>query len=366
MCFLPRSRLVCPLVPLALIGLLAGLAGCAARSGEASPARAAAPEAAPHATQSAMSAVPHPAQPAASAAARPAARLPASKPAARLIPTRYDEDRFLAEPVTARGHERLNIYLDTGGNNLLYADVVRRLGLEPVKRSHGKHSWREVHLPAFAPQASIPAPLTRNGRVLVIARGPHDDGWSGMLGPEWFAGRCWLFDYPGHRLELLDHCGAAPEPEHTAQLGFKRGLFFPRIQAEIDGEKLDLLFDTGAQTHLTPAAEQELHDGHAATRATSFITRSIFERWHARHPAWRVIEHAERRSGEAMIRVPKLSIAGYEVGPVWFTRRPDPNFHQFMSRWMDRPIDGALGGDALRSFRIVVDYQRKIARFERG
>jgi hypothetical protein len=67
--------------------------------------------------------------------------------------------------------------------------------------------------------------------------------------------------------------------------------------------------------------------------------------------------------GMAMIEVPEIQIAGFRVGPVWFTERPDPNFHQFMSQWMDRQVDGALGGNAFRFFRVTVDYPAAVAHF---
>ena len=67
--------------------------------------------------------------------------------------------------------------------------------------------------------------------------------------------------------------------------------------------------------------------------------------------------------GMRMIEVPEVSIAGFRVGPVWFTERPDPNFHQYMSQWMDRRVDGALGGNALRFFRVTVDYPVAVAHF---
>lgn len=77
----------------------------------------------------------------------------------------------------------------------------------------------------------------------------------------------------------------------------KNALNFPRVPVTIDGETLDLLFDTGA---------------------ASFIAASAFEKWRAKHPNWRVIERAENGSGEAMIEVPQVTIAGYTArrGPV--------------------------------------------------
>jgi hypothetical protein len=52
-------------------------------------------------------------------------------------------------------------------------------------------------------------------------------------------------------------------------------LNFPRIQAVIDGETIDLLFDTGANTRLSDAAMQAIHDGHPAHRATSSSINSF-------------------------------------------------------------------------------------------
>ena len=66
-----------------------------------------------------------------------------------------------------------------------------------------------------------------------------------------------------------------------------------------------------------------------------------------------------------MIQVPSVQIAGYNAGPVWFVRRPDRNFHEFMSQWMDRRIDGALGGSLLKYFAVTVDYPNAVAYFRR-
>ena len=56
-----------------------------------------------------------------------------------------------------------------------------------------------------------------------------------------------------------------------------------------------------------------------------------------------------------MIQVPVVYIAGYDVGPVWFTRRADANFHSYLSQWMERRVEGALGGSLLQYFSMVVE-----------
>jgi len=94
-----------------------------------------------------------------------------------------------------------------------------------------------------------------------------------------------------------------------------------------------------------------------------FIMKALFDEWHAKHPDWRVIEHGEAigGAGNAMIEVPRVTIAGFAVGPVWFARRADVNFAQWMSSMMDKPIVGAFGGSGLQYFRLVLDYPHATA-----
>lgn len=60
----------------------------------------------------------------------------------------------------------------------------------------------------------------------------------------------------------------------------------------------------------------------------------MFRRWHAAHPDWRVIEHA------------------------------DAAFHQFMAQYMDKAPEGALGGSAFATLRVTVDWTNGRATFE--
>ncbi|HEX4966137.1 MAG TPA: hypothetical protein VF173_35340 [Thermoanaerobaculia bacterium] len=282
------------------------------------------------------------------------------------MPVVYSENRFFVVPVTATG-EALRLYTDSGGGLFLLAGAAKRLGLPTQTVGEGQEKVDAVTLPAFRPGASIPPPLGNGGRLYLfpdeqVKRGAPEP-MDGMLGQAWFAGRVWTWDYPGKRL-LWRTEGELPAvaAEHRVTLGFKtgkdgEGLAFPRISVTLDGETLDLLFDTGATVFLSPEALAKLDDHGPATRGTSFIAAVHFDRWRQKHPGWRVIENADLGvKGEPMIEVPAVTVAGYTVGPVWFTRRPDPNFHQLMSQFMDRQVEGALGGSALKFFRVTVDY----------
>jgi hypothetical protein len=60
-----------------------------------------------------------------------------------------------------------------------------------------------------------------------------------------------------------------------------------------------------------------------------------------------------------------FTVGGFDVGPVWFTWRPDGAFHEWMAQLMDKPTEGALGGSAFHTLRITVDWIRGRAAFER-
>ena len=296
-------------------------------------------------------------------------------PSAYRLPTRYLADRFAVAPVTTDG-DTLLLYTDTGGGlNMLWESTVRRLQYPSEQRVSETDTATIVRLPSLSPDASIPLPQPYPpfGEHFFVSPERHTGlGRDGFLGRTWFADRIWVFDYPEQTLTILPNGSAtAVAPEHRVPLGFltdsagRRATHFPRIRVEIDGDSVDLLFDTGATVALSDAALAQFADGEPAERGGSFIAQHLFERWRSEHPDWQVIEQADRTVNMPMIRVPEMSVGGYVVGPVWFAMRPDRNFHQYMSQWMDRRIEGALGGSGLKYFRVTVDYPAAVATFER-
>ena len=289
------------------------------------------------------------------------------------IPAHFIGNRVFVQPVTDGG-VRLKFYTDTGGGGMfIEPDTVKRLGLEVFKRVEDSSEYEFVNFPQFLSAQSIPSGMSSNEFLIhSAAEFAVSEGWDGFLGQSWFADRVWEFDYLRKELAYVSsNCEDAELlNEHSCSLGFltnnegERLSNFPRIQASIDGETLDFLFDTGAFTILSNDALQSyFQEEEPAARATSFIIHSVFESWRIRHPNWMVIDSADGIMKESMIEVPIVHIAGYDVGPVWFTRRPDHNFHSYMSQWMDRQVDGALGGSMFKYFSIVIDYPNSIAYF---
>lgn len=313
--------------------------------------------------------------------------LPLSSVQAATIPTRFEAGRVFATPTTASG-QPLRLYTDTGGGaNLLcrQAAVRLRLELEPLppdgelEAELGRNLSR-AELPPFKAGAGVPANAD-GGRSLLVHECKDRNGASaaslgdGLLSQHWFAGRVWTWDYPARRLVLEDAGWKAPSAAHRAQIGFRPAsagspaFHMPRITVRVDGRDLDLLLDTGATGYPTRVAlaAQSAPAPVNGARATSFVTTSTLDAWRAAHPDWTVVENADDllapRLRARAIRVPEIEIAGWKTGPVWFTERPDEAFREMMSSMTDRPVEGALGGNALAAFRVTIDYPGAAAYF---
>lgn len=314
--------------------------------------------------------------------------LPITFAHAATIPSRFEAGRVFATPTTTSG-ESLRLYTDTGGGaNLLCREAAHRLRLpleplpddEELKAELGTHLARTT-LPPFKPEDGVPGNADGNASFLVhdcrrIGNGSRESLGEGLLSQHWFAGRIWTWDYPARRLSLEGGHWAPPRRARSTPLGFKAaaagspGFHMPRVSARIAGEDVDFLLDTGATGYPTndAIAAQPVPAPVNGARATSFITSSTLDAWHAAHPDWSVIENADDllapRFVARAIRVPEVDLAGWKVGPVWFTERPDRAFRQMMSSMTDRPVEGALGGNVFAHFRMTLDYVHAAAYFE--
>lgn len=320
------------------------------------------------------------------AGGNPKQSLAGEPPASRTqVPAKFVSDRLVVTPTTASG-QVLALMTDSGGgmDRISAAAVARlRLPTEPLdmpdleqELGDAAKDTRMARLPPFAAGKGIPALQFLDGLALVFPPAmeerhalPGMKHYDGFLGSRWFADRVWTWDYPGQRFfrEPADYraeTGVVPTP-----LGFRtdasgeRVFSMPRMAITVDGRELPVLLDTGASTVLTPAALAALGDGGPAERATSMITDDVFQAWRRAHPEWRVIEGAQAGSGSDMIEVPEVVIAGFAVGPVWFTHRPNANFHDMMSSMMDARVEGAVGGNVFRHFVMTVDYPGAVAYF---
>ncbi|HET7577960.1 MAG TPA: hypothetical protein VFK33_01675 [Bacillales bacterium] len=285
------------------------------------------------------------------------------------LPVKFRNDRIFLYPVTENG-DRLAFYTDTGGGGMfIEPDIAEQLNLPVVRKEIAKD---EEHLfvsfPNFQENTAIP-PGFQSDELLLLSDIPWGQGF---LGQSWFADRIWKLDYLEKKMSYSQNGTDYDKNGYRSiPIGFQHDDFgnrqasFPRVQAKIDGESLDFLFDTGATVYLTEAALETFGNEKEEFQGTSFITQSQFDKWRTHHPEWPVIEHADRYENQAMIQVSEVEVAGYKIGPVWFTRRPDSNFHEYMSKVMDKRIDGALGGSVFKYFSIIIDYPNAVVHFNK-
>lgn len=295
---------------------------------------------------------------------------------AQTLPTHYEAGHFYAAPETADGAS-LRLLVDTGGGGVagmywLSAKAVQRLGLKTGTCTVDGNALPVATPPAYRPGQQLPPSSGPCAGKLLVNPGPYPD--DGQLGATYLGSRVWTFDYP--RRQLRTEAGDwRPDPSaHRAPLGFQTDAHgkvvqhFPRIVVRIGGEPLNMLLDTGATAH--PSASGKAATGIETVHGfgvTSYITTSTLERWHQAHPAWTMVEDGDDlmapRFKARLIEVPAVEIAGWSVGPVWFTERPDQAFHGMMASLMDASPEGAIGANVLARFSMTIDYPHATAWF---
>ncbi len=286
----------------------------------------------------------------------------------QIIPTHYEAGRFFATPQTSAG-DSLRLLVDTGGGGgagmyWLSAEAIRRLGLATGTCSVRGNSLTVAKPPAFAHGEGLPPSAGACPGKLMVNAGAYSE--DGQLGAAYLGTRRWTFDYPQRRLVAEGSDWQPPADAHAIRLGLPANGHFPRIVIHVDGQPLNMLLDTGATAQPTVVGRQATgRDTVNGEGAASYITHTTLERWHAAHPDWTVVTNGDNamapRCMARLIRVPRLAVGGWSIGPVWFTERPDAEFHAVLDELMDEPPEGAIGGNVLDRFTLSIDYPRRTA-----
>jgi len=285
----------------------------------------------------------------------------------KLENVRFENNRIFLDLISEKG-DKVSFFTDTGGGKIVLPSAVEKLGLETKNMDTEEGKFELVDLRPIFEKQNLPAPVSE--QFVYREEGNMLKGSDGMLGAIWFGDKAWNFDYQNKALYVVDKINwKALDQAHVVELGFMSNMFgshpthFPRIPIEVEGQTIQTLFDSGATAMLSEEAQKQFNG--ATEIGAGFIVARIFDDWRIKHPEWEVIEKGDAMIQEDMIKAPKLSIGGYEVGPVWFARRADKNFDTFMSQWMDEPIEGAIGGSAFQYFKqILIDYEEERVYFE--
>lgn len=290
------------------------------------------------------------------------------------VPAAYEAGHFyITLPV--HGGQPLRLLVDTGGGGgsglfLLQASAAKRLGLNVRQCPLGDESMSVVSMPAslnavLAPSRETPC----HAAAIVVDRDLGTDHADGVMGAGYLPGQIWTFDYPQQALWREAATWRAENKSHVIPLNLPhdrqgRASGLPRIEVRIDDETLPMLLDTGATAKATPVGAKATGD--ASLRGfgvTSYAPSSLINRWHAQHADWPVIKDGDGYIPHMrLIRVPAVEIAGWSVGPVWFTERPDRNIDG-LSNYSNGPVKGAAGANIFRHFRMTLDYPAGVAEF---
>jgi|SRR5450631_2461598 len=288
------------------------------------------------------------------------------------IPSRFTANQVYVRLQTLDG-KPLELYTDSGGGSLILGKVAAerlQLALVPIQEADVLAelgaSARETEAPLLRPE--VPRLPTRAFVIDSPRQMPaFPEQADGVVGAAWFADGIWTWDYPMRHLYKENPGWRAALDARKTDLGFqidshgKRTTNFARISISVAGEQLQMLLDTGAETYLSPEAKAYVQDRDPAFRASSMMRASIFDAWRKSHPEWRFVDNAEVSTGAPMILVPEVRVAGLRARSVWFTRRPDKNYTDFMSSMMDQAVDGSVGGNCFSQFVLTVDYPRATA-----
>jgi hypothetical protein len=286
-------------------------------------------------------------------------------------PASFDDNRIYLKVKGSK--ETLLFYTDSGGGiyPFVYRPTVEKLKMKIEKTVH--EEGMEIGFSTFSSDfkdQNIPTLPEWKGNVRVFTAKPNGNDelsqikffiHDGFFGATFFAaGKIWRFDYSAQELW---YCNSLPETEGFASMNIyfkeKKGVrdtHQPRMEMEVSGKKLPMLFDTGATSFYSPEAVKQLKLN-KQINPTSFIRESVARNWQKNNPTWKVINSGDKFGGGGfLIEVPKLKVVGMEVGPVWFATRKDTIYDKYSEDIMDSHIDGAVGGNVFKHFEIIADY----------
>jgi hypothetical protein len=266
--------------------------------------------------------------------------------------------------VIAPGTEpALKLRLDTGGYDLVTAAAAQRAHLK-AGNAHLQSGDRATY--------ELPGPSALSPDALLEARADalettFLDPVDGTLSLGRFAAQPLTIDFPhktvalgephpaGDRIAMTVGAAAPPAPGLPSSMSAV-------LPVTIGGERVTMLLDTGADVAIDALARDRFDDA-AATRSLPLISQALFDRLHARHRDWTVLtgagRMAETKRPVTLLRVPDLRIGAHRGPPTWFAVREDPATYAFLTRAFKTPVEGDLGGEALRQWRVTIDVARE-------
>jgi len=162
-----------------------------------------------------------------------------------------------------------------------------------------------------------------------------------------------VFDYPAQRLTIARPGDLKPKGiEIPCSVNAETGLFM--VAATIDGDTVQLGVDNGS--------------------AGTWVSDSLTTKWMARHPDW---PHAKGAAGSAnffgvsfetegvLMRLPELGLGPLRAQDVALLGL-DQSFFDWYSKKSAAPVQGFIGSNVLKNFRLEIDFPNQMTYWEKG
>lgn len=262
------------------------------------------------------------------------------------------------------GDAALKLRLDTGGYDLVSAAAARRARLKEgsVHLTGGDRSTFDLPQPsALSSDALLQA---RAGALESTFVEPVD----GTISLGRFVTQPLTIDFPrktvtvgeahpgGDRVTMTVGAGPRPGPNLVPSV-------FAILPVTIGGERVMMLLDTGADVAID-AANRSRFDDDAPTRSLPLISKKLFDSLRARHADWRVLtgaaRMAETQHAVTLLLVPDLRVGAHRAPPTWMAVREDAETYTNLARMFKLPVEGDLGGEALRAWRVTIDVPHEV------
>ncbi len=310
-----------------------------------------------------------------------------------LVPTKFIEgERFYIKLPLSTGDTILAFGDTGGGNTMLLPNTVEKKKLQSLQHLGLLKGIMPMHYVLFndiVKDANFPQPNTMRAFIIrtpfarvtapCLVIPPMDDElkffaksipqMEAFLAQNFFLGKSWTIDYPKQQIWVNTPLSASDTSGAIIQkIGLKRNSHNQAVFGhasmvmEVNGEKIDVLFDTGASFVLSESGKKQFNTTNL-TLGGSFIAASIFEKWRKEHPEWKYYPKADWAND--IIEVPFVKIGNCEVGPALFASRPDVNWSENMINSMDKVVKGAIGGSALKYVKVTVDFNSELIKFEK-
>ncbi|HEY0382753.1 MAG TPA: hypothetical protein VGC72_11175 [Candidatus Elarobacter sp.] len=258
----------------------------------------------------------------------------------------------------------LKLRLDTGGYDLVSAAAARREHLKEGVAHLTSGDRSTFELPQAAPLSADVLLQARAGALESIFVEPVD----GTLSLGRFMTQPLTIDFRkktvalgeapsgGDRVAMTVGAGPRPAPGLVPQAS-------ALVPVTVGGERVLMLLDTGADVAIDTAHRRRFDDA-SATRSLPLIAKELFDRLHARHPDWTVLlgaaRMAETKAPVTLLRVADFTIGTHRGPPTWFAVRADSETYATLTRMFSMRVDGDLGGEAFRTWRITIDVPHEV------